>query len=71
MPPPDNYNSRSSTGSPGFKRVMNLSPRLKKNMPKHKPELSKFARDNGDEALDEHHSDELSKNNDSFVGPYG
>lgn len=72
MPPPDNYNSRSSAGSPGFKRVMNLSPKLKKNMPKHKPELSKFARNyGGEDVLDEHNSDELSKNNDSFVNSFG
>lgn len=47
-----------------------MSPRLQKNAPKLKHELSKFARNFGDD-IDEHNSDELNKNSDHYVGAYG
>ena len=40
-------------------------------MPKHKPELSKFARHFGaDDIIDDHNSDEINKNNE-FIGYNG
>jgi hypothetical protein len=61
MPPPDNYNSRSSIGSPGFRKALNMSPRQQKNVSKNRPALSKFSRHFGEEnIIDERDSDELT-----------
>jgi len=63
MPPPENYNSRSSIGSPGIRKMLNeSSPKgLTKNMPKIKPELSKFSRHFGgeDDILSDRDSEEM------------
>jgi hypothetical protein len=60
MPPPENYNSRSSIGSPGIRKMLNESPKAAKNIPKIKPELSKFSRHFGgaDDILDDRDSEE-------------